>query len=134
LVVAVGVDDAFSDELAGDGVDDADVQVLGEHEDVGSGEGSAEADVVHAAVDAQGDAAGFVDAVVSDAFEGVGISAGPGQGFWRGLEEGCWGGLVGEGSVGEGSVGSGSVGSGSVGSGSVGSAVVVFVDDDSAWV
>jgi hypothetical protein len=42
LVVARGVDG----ELAGGSVDDADVQVLGEEQDVGSGVGSADADVL----------------------------------------------------------------------------------------
>ena len=65
-------------ELSGDGVDDSDVKVLDEEDDVGSGLGSADADVVHLAVDAQGDAAGVVDAVVSDPVVGVGVSAGAG--------------------------------------------------------
>jgi hypothetical protein len=42
LVVARGVDG----ELPGGSVDDADVQVLGEEQDVGSGVGSADADVL----------------------------------------------------------------------------------------
>jgi hypothetical protein len=46
LVVARGVDGELAQELAGGGVDDADVQVLGEEQDVGSGVGSADADVL----------------------------------------------------------------------------------------
>jgi hypothetical protein len=46
LVVAGGVEYQFAEELAGGGVDDADVQVLDEEQDVGSGVGSADADVV----------------------------------------------------------------------------------------
>ena len=54
LVVAGGVDDQFAEELAGGGVDDAHVQVLDEQQDVGSGVGSADADVVQAAAHAEG--------------------------------------------------------------------------------
>jgi hypothetical protein len=66
LIVLAGVEDQVAEELAGGGVDDADVQVLDEQQDVGSGEGSADADVVQAAVDAQGYASGLVDLVVAD--------------------------------------------------------------------
>ena len=45
LVVLVGIDDQLSQELAGGGVDDADVEVLDEQEDAGSGVGSPDADV-----------------------------------------------------------------------------------------
>ena len=65
--------------VAGDGVDDPDVEVLDEQDDVGSGVGSSDADVAQLAGDAQGDGAGFVDAVVSDAVAGVGVAAGPGD-------------------------------------------------------
>ena len=40
---------------------------MDEQDDVGSGVGSADADVAQLAGDAQGDAAGFVDLVVADA-------------------------------------------------------------------
>jgi hypothetical protein len=43
------------------------VEVVDEQDDVGSGVGSADADVVESAVDAEGDDAGVVDAVVADA-------------------------------------------------------------------
>ncbi|HEU4945671.1 MAG TPA: hypothetical protein VFT31_00820 [Kribbella sp.] len=59
-------------QFAGGGVDDADVEVVGEQDDVGSGVGSADADVVEAAGVAQGDAAGLVDAVVPHPVVGVG--------------------------------------------------------------
>ena len=52
LVVAGWVDYKFADELAGGGVDDADVQVLDDHQDGGPGVLVAGADVVEAAVDA----------------------------------------------------------------------------------
>jgi hypothetical protein len=45
LVVASGVDVEIGDELSGGGVDDSDVEVLDEQQDVGSGVGSADADV-----------------------------------------------------------------------------------------
>ena len=63
LVVAVGVEGELADEFAGGGVDDADVQVVDEHEDGGPGVGSADADVVQAAVVAEGELAVGVDAV-----------------------------------------------------------------------
>ncbi len=66
LVVAIGVDGQFSQDLAGGVVDDADVQVLGEDEYVGSGVGSPDADVVHAAVETQGDGSAVIDAVGAD--------------------------------------------------------------------
>ena len=56
----------MAEDLAGGGVDDADVEVGDEEDDGGSGVGSSDADVVEAAVDAQGDRAGVVDAVVAD--------------------------------------------------------------------
>jgi hypothetical protein len=66
LVVAGGVDEQLAQQLAGGRVDDADVEVVDEQQDGGSGVGSADADVVEAAVDPQGDLAVGVDAVVLD--------------------------------------------------------------------
>jgi len=45
-VVAGGVDGELAEEFTGGGVDDPDVRVLDEQQDVGSGVGSADADVV----------------------------------------------------------------------------------------
>ncbi len=45
MVVLGGVDGELAEEFAGDGVDDADVEVLDEQDDVGSLVGSADADV-----------------------------------------------------------------------------------------
>ena len=45
LVVLAGIDDEVADELAGGGVDDADVEVLDEQDHAGAGVGSADADV-----------------------------------------------------------------------------------------
>ena len=73
MVVAVGVDGELSEEFAGDGVDDAYVEVLDEPADVGSGVGSSDADVAELAGDAQGDVAGLADPVV-----GLGVAAGTG--------------------------------------------------------
>ena len=53
-------------------MDDADSEILDQHEYAGAGVGSADADVVKAAGDAQGDDAGLVDAVAADAVVGVG--------------------------------------------------------------
>jgi hypothetical protein len=46
LVVPGGVDGEFADEFCGGGVDDADFEVLDEHQDAGPGAGSSDADVV----------------------------------------------------------------------------------------
>jgi hypothetical protein len=54
LVVPGGVEDQVAQEFAGVGGDDADVEVLDQEEDVGSGVGSSDADVVQAAVVADG--------------------------------------------------------------------------------
>jgi hypothetical protein len=66
LVVAAGVEGQYADEVAGGGVDDADVAVLDEQEDLGSSVGSSDADVVQAAVEAQGDDSGGVDPIAAD--------------------------------------------------------------------
>ena len=81
LVVEAGVDGEFCEELAGDGVDDADVEVLDEQDDVGSLVGSSDADVAEFAVHAQGDGAGLVDAVVADAVVGFGVAVLAGRGM-----------------------------------------------------
>ena len=73
LVAAFGVEGEGADDFAGGGVDDADVEVVDEQDDGGAGVGSADADVVEVAVVAEGDFAGFVDAVVADAELGVGV-------------------------------------------------------------
>jgi hypothetical protein len=83
LVVAGGVDDQLAQQLAGGRVDDADVEVVDEQQDGGSGVGSADADVVEAAVDPQGDLAVGVDAVVPDAVVGVVVTACGGRGLGR---------------------------------------------------
>src|SRR6202020_2605364 len=49
LVVAGGVEVQFAEEFASGGVDDADVQVVDEHQDGGSGVGPADADVAELA-------------------------------------------------------------------------------------
>ena len=79
--MVVGVEGELADEFASGCVDDTDVEVVDEHHDRGAGEGSADADVVESAVVAEGDFAGFVDAVVADSVVGVGVSARSGEGF-----------------------------------------------------
>ena len=71
LVVAGGVECEFAEDLAGGGVDDGDVEVLDQEPDVGSGVGSSDADVVQAAVVAQGHGADAVDLVGADPVVGV---------------------------------------------------------------
>jgi hypothetical protein len=80
LVVAGGVDGEFAEEFAGAGVHDADVEVVYEQDDVGSGMGSSDTNVVESSVHAQGDGAGNVDAVVADAMVRVGVAGGCGFG------------------------------------------------------
>src|SRR3954466_12499886 len=99
LVVLAGVEDEVAEQLAGGGVDDPDVQVLDEQQDVGSGVGSADADVVQAAGYAQRDAAGLVDAVVADAVVAVPRPIGAGGGLGAGRVRGHRGGPVGQRSV-----------------------------------
>ena len=71
LVVAVGVEGELAQELAGGGVDDPDVQVLDQEQDVGSGVGSADADVVEPSGVSEGDGAGGADDVGADAAVGT---------------------------------------------------------------
>ena len=81
MVVAGGVEGEVAEEFAGGGVDDADLEVVDEHDDGGPVVGSADADVVESAVVAQGHGACVVDSVVADAVFGVGfVLAGGGFG------------------------------------------------------
>ena len=70
------------------------MEVLDEQDDVGSGVGSADADVVESAVDSEGDAAGVVESVGADSVVGVGGPVGGRSGFGTGGVGRCWGGLV----------------------------------------
>jgi hypothetical protein len=67
LVVPGGVECEVAQNFSGGGVDDGGVEVLDEDEDAGSVVVAADADVVEASVDAQGDGSGLVDAVGADA-------------------------------------------------------------------
>jgi hypothetical protein len=71
------VEGELAQDLAGGSVDDADVQVLDQEQDVGSGVGAAGADVEEPAGVAEGDDAVGVDPVGADAVVGVaGAAAG----------------------------------------------------------
>jgi hypothetical protein len=94
LVVAGEVDGELAEEFAGEGVDDADVEVLGEEQDVGSGVGSADAEVVQLAAQAKGHAAGLVDPVVADPVVGVGVPAAGWEGLGQGRVDRVGGGSV----------------------------------------
>ena len=83
LVVASGVDVELSDELAGGGVDDSDVEVLDEHQDACSGVGSADADVAESAGDAQRDVARCRHGVVAYPVVGVAGPVAAGVAFGR---------------------------------------------------
>src|SRR5258706_15489138 len=84
LVVLGGVEGEVAEEFAGGGVDDADVQVVHEEDDGGSGVGSSDADVVEASVYAQGDGAAVVDGVASDSAVGI-VEFSGGAGFGAGV-------------------------------------------------
>ena len=77
MVAAGWVDREGADDLAAGGVDDAYVEVVDEHDDAGSVELSAEADVVQLAGDAEGDVA-VADFVVADPVVGL-VDAGGGR-------------------------------------------------------
>lgn len=77
----------FAWEFADGGVDDADVQVLGQDQHAGSGVGPADADVVQPPGQAQGDGADVVDAVAAHSVVAVGLAAG-GAGFGAGGVDG----------------------------------------------
>ena len=53
MVVPGGVEGELADEFSGSCVDHADVVIVDDQDDAGSGVGSSDADVVHAAVVAQ---------------------------------------------------------------------------------
>ena len=86
---------SYSQEFTGGGVKDMDLEVLDQEQDVGSGVGAANADVVEAAAGADGgDVAGAADLVVADAVVGVGAAvagSGFGPGAIGGMGVACWG-------------------------------------------
>ena len=84
MVVLGGVEDEVAEELAGGGVHDADVQVLGDQDDVGSGVGPADADVVESAVVSQGHHACFVDPIGAHWVVDLAGDEGAGGGFGSG--------------------------------------------------
>src|SRR4051795_4266207 len=100
-LVALGcVEDELAEEFAGGGVDDADVEVLGEDGDAGSGVGAADADGVHLAAVSPGDLAGLVDLVVADAVVGFfGAVAGARRRLGAVRVDRCGGGSVVQGAV-----------------------------------
>ena len=71
MIVLAWVDDQVAQDLAGGVVQDGDVEVLDEQDDVGSGAGSADADVSEPTGDAERDAAGLVDLVAANAVVSV---------------------------------------------------------------
>lgn len=93
MVVPGGVECEVAQDFSGGGVDDGDVVVLDEDEDAGSVVMAADADVVQASVDAQGDGSGLIDAVGAHAV--VGVDAGCWVGFGAAGVDDCRGGSVG---------------------------------------
>ena len=99
LVVPAGVEGEFAEQFAGGGVDDADVQVLDEHQDGGPGVGAADADVVELAAGAEGDVCRLVPmrSVRTRSWASAGAVAG--GGFGPGCVGGGGGGPVRQGAV-----------------------------------
>jgi hypothetical protein len=95
LGALVRVEGELAEELAGAGVDDADVQVLDQEKDAGSGVWASDADVVEASLVAEGDESGVIDAVGADAVAGVG-GAVAGDGLGAGGVGGGGGGAAGQ--------------------------------------
>ena len=83
MVAAGGVEGETAEDLAGGGVDDADVEVGDEHDDAGFGVGSADGDVVQLPVESEGHVAAVGDAVVADPVVGV-VAAVAGNGLGPG--------------------------------------------------
>ena len=77
LVGAGGVEGEGSDDLAGGGVEDADVEIGDEHDDGGSSPWPADADLVEATIVTERDLAGWVDDVTADAVMHVVASGRP---------------------------------------------------------
>ena len=72
LACGVGVDGELAQEFAGGGVHDADVEVVDEQDDGGSGVGSPDGGLVEVSAAPEGDVAGGVDLVVAEAVVGCG--------------------------------------------------------------
>ena len=89
-----GVEGEGSEELAGDRVDDPDVEVLDEHDHGGSGVGPPDADMEETASVAEGDLAFVVDDVAADTVVVVEVAAGGGGGLGQGVVDGGRGGAV----------------------------------------
>ncbi len=89
MVVGVRVEGEGSEEFAGLVVDDADFEVVDDHDDRGSGVGSADADVVEASSVSEADFVVVVDGVITDPVGGFG--SGVWCGFWEGVVGGGWG-------------------------------------------
>ena len=77
-------------------MDDSDVEIVDEHDDVGSGVGSADADVEEAAPVSEGELALGVDDVVADTVVVVEVAAGGGNSLGQGVVDGGRGGAVGQ--------------------------------------
>lgn len=98
MIVAGGVEDEFTKGLSGGGVDDADVVVVDQRQDLGSGLGLADTDVVESSGDSEGDVADLGDPVGADPVVAV-VLAATGGGFGSGLVGGGGGCLMGQGPV-----------------------------------
>jgi len=77
-------------------VDHSDVEIVDEHDDVGSGVGSSDANVEEAASMSEGDLALGVDDIVADTVVLVEVAAGGGSSLGQGVVDGGRGGAVGQ--------------------------------------
>ncbi len=91
MVVPGGVEGEVAQDFAGGGVNHVDVVVLVLDQDAGSVVVASDADVVQAAVDAQGDRSCLIDAVGSGAVVGVDAACWVSFGS-AGVDGGRWGG------------------------------------------
>jgi hypothetical protein len=66
LVIDGWVENQLADDLAGGGVGDTDVEAVDQHQDKGSGVGSADTDVVESACLTEGEFAVAIDHVAAD--------------------------------------------------------------------
>jgi len=79
LVVPGRVEDQFAEQFTCRDVDDADVQVLDQERDAGSGVGAAGTDVVQPAAGAQGEVPGLAVLVTADPVVGAGAAVAGGS-------------------------------------------------------
>jgi hypothetical protein len=89
LVVEAGVESELAQQLAGGGVDHADVLVVDQDSNPFVFVGASDSDVVHAGAEPEGDGAGVIDTVFADSPVSVGAGRGGFAARGVGLVWGC---------------------------------------------